>query len=1027
MTRRFLTRCLLVILVGLWATEIASAQSTFTWTATTASAAWGASASWDLGGTGPGSTSVTSNTDIAKFDTAAGTTTVQLDFATIGPTRYLGEIQFTGSNPTARTLSSSTATAGTLVLNGSGGDNRIIDNASTLPVIIAPGTGNMALQLAQSNSTISNVLGTSSTNTGLLTISANIGQGVSPAGITKIGSGVLLLSGTNSFTGPTVVQGGFIEYSAPGALYGSTSGSLSSNVNATNLVVQSGGAMIFRVGSGGFATGDFDNIKALGTGAGGFMNGSAIGIDTSIAALTYNGTIADTNGGANSIGFYKFGANNLTLTGNNTYTGGTFIRQAVVAVSGNQAGLPSGGNVTIGDPSNAVNTAQLAIGTTSQSSPTTSTLGSVTATGTGSSNQQLFLLNVPASPTANTTTVTMNAFTLTRGVATSSGTGTVTLNINGPLQLVSSPGSGSINFNATFNVPTLTTYGSATPISFSAQQSGSNAGFLGSRINLNNTTLVVGTNFNQDGNVTTGSTATAQVTFQNSATLRLSNNVPVLLTTSLSNALTNPLPILGFGQGSGTPVVSGTIDTNGFSTTINTPITNVVNTAASGAINVIGGGTLSVNGHNSFNGGVILAANTTLNINNGGVAAQANIAASYASGASVVTVSPSVIPSLVLGQRLTGSGSTIAAGTFIRAIDTVANTVTFSQNAAGAGTNLSTVATSSLGNGTFTINGGTIDNTSGSPVTLATNNAQSWAGDFAFTGTNDLNLGTGAVTMTGSRNVAVNGGTLTVGGAIGGSTFSLTKNGGGTLLTTGTNSYTGGTNVNNGTFQVQSGSLSTTGTVNVNGGSTFGGTLRGAGTIGGPVVVNGGTVPGTVRPGNSVGTLTLSNGLTTNGNGQLAFELLNGMTPNPGGFDSGNSTTGTIPNPTSNAFLDIAGGLTLSNATTIEVFGTGISFDPSQTYSFQVGRVTSSAADASINNLSQFNFVNFNAAPTTASFHELAAGQVYLNFGFSSVPEPGSLSLAVVAGMGLLPAFRRMRARRRAEDRPARTGGCHAS
>ncbi len=50
-----------------------------------------------------------------------------------------------------------------------------------------------------------------------------------------------------------------------------------------------------------------------------------------------------------------------------------------------------------------------------------------------------------------------------------------------------------------------------------------------------------------------------------------------------------------------------------------------------------------------------------------------------------------------------------------------------------------------LGTGnTFIINGGSIDNTSGSAVTLTNNNAQTWGGNnFSYGGTNDLNLGTG--------------------------------------------------------------------------------------------------------------------------------------------------------------------------------------------------------------------------------------------------------------------------------------------
>ena len=71
-----------------------------------------------------------------------------------------------------------------------------------------------------------------------------------------------------------------------------------------------------------------------------------------------------------------------------------------------------------------------------------------------------------------------------------------------------------------------------------------------------------------------------------------------------------------------------------------------------------------------------------------------------------------------------------------------------------------------LGSGTLTISGGSLDNTSGSPITLATANPQNWNADFTFVGSNDLNVGTGAVAMSSSRTVSVNAANLTVGGAI---------------------------------------------------------------------------------------------------------------------------------------------------------------------------------------------------------------------------------------------------------------------
>ncbi len=69
-------------------------------------------------------------------------------------------------------------------------------------------------------------------------------------------------------------------------------------------------------------------------------------------------------------------------------------------------------------------------------------------------------------------------------------------------------------------------------------------------------------------------------------------------------------------------------------------------------------------------------------------------------------------------------------------------------------------------------------------MTLCGNNPVSVAGDFTFTGTNNLNLGTGAVTTNATRVVTVNGGTLTSGGSVtlGGN---LVKAGNGTLALTG--------------------------------------------------------------------------------------------------------------------------------------------------------------------------------------------------------------------------------------------------
>jgi autotransporter-associated beta strand protein len=113
-----------------------------------------------------------------------------------------------------------------------------------------------------------------------------------------------------------------------------------------------------------------------------------------------------------------------------------------------------------------------------------------------------------------------------------------------------------------------------------------------------------------------------------------------------------------------------------------------------------------------------------------------------------------------------------------------------------------------LGTGPITITGGTIDNTSGAAVTLTTNNAHNWNGDFSATGTNNLNLGTGAATLGGTgtnRQVTVNAGTLSIGSINGtiGTGFGLIKAGAGTLtLGSAISNVNGDLNVSAGTLQI---------------------------------------------------------------------------------------------------------------------------------------------------------------------------------------------------------------------------------
>ncbi|MBN8456903.1 MAG: autotransporter-associated beta strand repeat-containing protein [Verrucomicrobia bacterium] len=133
-------------------------------------------------------------------------------------------------------------------------------------------------------------------------------SGDTGAGLTKVGPGTLTLGGANIYTGPTSVSNGILTITATGALPGyNTSGKYS---------VASGAALaVYNAVTDG-------NITAM-LGTTNFAAGSAIGFDTTTANRSYSAVLANTAQG--SLGLVKLGANTLTLSGANTYTGGTII------------------------------------------------------------------------------------------------------------------------------------------------------------------------------------------------------------------------------------------------------------------------------------------------------------------------------------------------------------------------------------------------------------------------------------------------------------------------------------------------------------------------------------------------------------------------------------------------------------------------------------------------------------------------------------------------------------------------------
>lgn len=274
-------------------------------------------------------------------------------------------------------------------------------------------------------------------------------------------------------------------------------------------------------------------------------------------------------------------------------------------------------------------------------------------------------------------------------------------------------------------------------------------------------------------------------------------------------------------------------------------VLNVDNTATeysitSSGANVIGGstglaksgsGTLSLSGPNTYSGGTTLSAGQ-LNLNDGGTSSAnspigtgsltitggtlgntgpgdvtllrsvpqnwngnfsyAGIGYNLNLGTGAVTPNASRVINVSANNLTVGGvigGGAIALTKTGEGVLTLSGANTFSGGMILSAGQLNLGNGSAVGTGTLTINGGTIDNTSGSDVTLLPNNSQVWGGSFTYAGTaNSLNLGTGAVTLTATPTVTVNAGTLTVGGVISGA-FGITKAGAGTLALLNANTY----------------------------------------------------------------------------------------------------------------------------------------------------------------------------------------------------------------------------------------------
>ncbi len=231
-----------------------------------------------------------------------------------------------------------------------------------------------------------------------LVISAPVVGSATSGSFTKAGGGVLALSASNTYTGITYVDGGVLRLDSATAL----PGGIGATGGASNLAIQGGvvglangdfsrnlgvgGAQLQFAGNGGFAAYGADRVVNLGgasapliwgganfiqpgfvltlgaasadhkvdfqnpTDLAGYMRNIQVDRGTGPVDAQLSGIISSTTGPTNAItagvygGIDKVGAGVLSITGANTYAGGTILSAGTLRV-GNAAGSATGSGI----------------------------------------------------------------------------------------------------------------------------------------------------------------------------------------------------------------------------------------------------------------------------------------------------------------------------------------------------------------------------------------------------------------------------------------------------------------------------------------------------------------------------------------------------------------------------------------------------------------------------------------------------------------------------------------------------------
>ncbi|MFZ5781135.1 MAG: autotransporter-associated beta strand repeat-containing protein [Pseudomonadota bacterium] len=653
-------------------------------------------------------------------------------------------------------------------------------------------------------------------------VSANL---TGTGGVVKSGTGTVALSGNNTYSGGTAIEGGLINF-VSAANFGS--GSITLN----------GGGLQWATGS----TADISNSVSLGAAGGTFdTNGNNVGLASSIA-------------GAGSL--TKAGAGTLTLSAANSYSGGTHVNAGTLMISG-------GGTLGVTSGSTTVNGGTLDLGGTTQTQD-----GGVSLTGGTIQNGTL--------STAGDFSLsggTVNANLTGGGRVVKTGTGTVVLSGSNTHTGGTVAQGGLINFASTANFGTGSitlsggglqwATGNTTDISGRLTALGSGGGTF--HTNGNNVTLASA--ITGAGGLTKAGAGTLTLSAANSYTggtvvsggTLLLSGLGTLGASSGSTTVTGGVLDLGGTtqtQNGGVIVTGGTIQNGTFSSSATFEVeSGTVNIGLSGSGGLVknGAGTVVLSAANNYTGGTIINEGA-VSVSNDSNLGAAGSGIMLGGGALLTTSSFTTTRPVTLNAG--GGALETAPGTTL----TLAGSVSGAGGLTKTGNGALVLQEASSFTGSTTIGGGVLALSGNGSL------AQSSGVNLAAAGaTLDISASTGNQTIqdlagaTGSA-IALGGNTLatgtsnstTFGGSIDG-TGGLVKQGSGTLVLTGTSTYTGPTAVNAGGLVVN-GSVASTVTLD------SGTVLGGSGTIGG-LVAN----TAVLAPGNSIGTLTVNGNAVQNG------------------------------------------------------------------------------------------------------------------------------------------------------------------